>query len=166
MDLYIIRHAIAGEPASLQWPDDGRRPLTPEGRKRFREAARGLARLVPSVDLHLASPLTRAWQTAEILEAEAGWPAPIACEALAGSGVAEAVAAVLLQHRARASVALVGHEPGVSDLVSHLLTGAARQARVEFKKGAVACLALPEGPLPGAACLRWLLPPRVLRALR
>lgn len=120
---------------------------------------------MPSVELHLSSPLTRAWQTAEILETEAGWPAPVACEALAGGSVAEAMVSVLLQNGARASMALVGHEPGVGELVSYLLTGAARQARIEFKKGAVAGLSLPEGPVPGTACLRWLLPPRVLRAL-
>jgi phosphohistidine phosphatase len=166
LDLYIIRHAIAGERDPLQWPDDGKRPLTPEGRKRFREAARGLRRFVPAVELHLASPLVRAWQTAELLQAEAGWPAPLACDALAGGRGAEAVVAVLLTNPARASVALVGHEPDVSELTSYFLTGAARHAHTEFKKGAVACLSLPEGPVPGTGILKWLLPPRILRALR
>jgi phosphohistidine phosphatase len=165
VDLYIIRHAIAGERDPLQWPDDGKRPLTPEGRKRFREAARGLGRLVPVVELHLSSPLVRAWQTAEILEREAGWPAPVACDALAGEG-AERAMAVLREHPDRASVALVGHEPGVSEIVSYLLTGAPHSVRVDFKKGAVACLSLPQGPVPGTNCLKWMLPPRVLRALR
>lgn len=166
MDLYIIRHAIAGERDPEQWPDDGKRPLTPEGRRRFREAARGLASIVPTVEIHLSSPLVRAWQTAEILEADADWPAPVACDALASEGGIEGVAAVLQQHRAAASVALVGHEPYVSEMVSYFLSGAADSVHTEFKKGAVACLYLPDGPVPGAACLRWLLPPKVLRGLR
>lgn len=166
MHLYIVRHAIAGERDPSRWPDDGQRPLTPEGRRRFQEAARGLARIVPTVETHLSSPLVRAWQTAEILSADAGWPAPVACDALAGESVVEATIDLLPRHEERASVALVGHEPGVSEILSYLLTGSAHQAAVEFKKGAVACLTLPRGPVPGSAVLLWLLPPKVLRGLR
>jgi phosphohistidine phosphatase len=165
LDLYIIRHAIAGERDPMKWPDDGQRPLTAEGRRRFKEAARGMGRLVPGVELHLSSPLVRAWQTAEILESEAGWPAPVACEALAGGQGVEASVAVLIENQRRASIAFVSHEPHVSELVSYLLTGAARHAHVEFKKGAAACVSLPEGPVPGTAALKWLLPPKVLRGL-
>ena len=35
MDLYIIRHAWAGQYGDPQWPDDSQRPLTKKGRKRF-----------------------------------------------------------------------------------------------------------------------------------
>jgi phosphohistidine phosphatase len=118
------------------------------------------------VELHLSSPLVRAWQTAEILEAEAGWPAPKACDALAGNRGQDGVVSVLQESPNLTSVALVGHEPDVSELVSYFLTGSSRQAGIEFKKGAVACLALPEGPVPGTGYLRWHLPPRVLRGLR
>ena len=41
MDLYLVRHAIAFNPDPTQWPDDSQRPLTPEGQKRFKRAARG-----------------------------------------------------------------------------------------------------------------------------
>src|SRR3954468_17149609 len=76
MDVYLVRHAIAATRDSAQWPDDSERPLTSEGEARFRKAARGLRRVAARVDVVLASPYVRAWQTAEILERAAGWPAP------------------------------------------------------------------------------------------
>ena len=74
MDLYIVRHAIAGHADGSRWPDDADRPLTPEGAKSFRAAAAGLRRIVSSVDVLLSSRFVRAWQTAELLHEVAGWP--------------------------------------------------------------------------------------------
>ena len=42
MRLLIIRHAVAVPRGTPDMEDDAR-PLTPKGRKRFRDAARGLA---------------------------------------------------------------------------------------------------------------------------
>jgi phosphohistidine phosphatase len=166
MDLYVVRHAIAAERDSTRWPDDGLRPLTPEGERRFRQAARGLRRFVPSVDVVLASPYARAWRTAEILQEEAGWPPPKKCEALeAERSPAEGVEA-LLPYRSAESVAVVGHEPNLSELCSILLSGRPDTVSIQMKKGAVACLWMDAGARPGAAVLRWLLTPKVLRAVR
>jgi phosphohistidine phosphatase len=163
MDLYLVRHASAFDPDQTQWPTDRDRPLTPDGEKRFRRAASGLAALVPRVDVVLSSPYARAWRTAELL-AEAGWPAPVECAALeAGRSPADALHA-LQEYGRSGSVALVGHEPTMHELVSYLLTADAGQAQVEFRKGAVARLELDELQ-PGDAILRWLLAPRILRGL-
>jgi broad specificity phosphatase PhoE len=59
-------------------------PLTPDGARGFRKAARGLRRVVPKVDGVLSSPYVLAWETAKVLAAEAGWSAPIRCYAVAG----------------------------------------------------------------------------------
>jgi phosphohistidine phosphatase len=40
MDLYLVRYAIAFDPDETQWPDDSQRPLTPDGEKHFKQAAR------------------------------------------------------------------------------------------------------------------------------
>jgi broad specificity phosphatase PhoE len=64
--LLLVRHAIAEERGAA-WPDDDQRPLSHDGARKWKRAARGLARVVPSVDLLLTSPLTRTFQTAEIL---------------------------------------------------------------------------------------------------
>jgi phosphohistidine phosphatase len=163
MDLYLVRHASAFDADQTRWPTDRDRPLTPDGEKRFRRAARGLASLVSSVDVMLSSPYARAWRTAELL-AEVGWPAPVECEALeAGRSPGDALQA-LQQHRRSGSVALVGHEPTMHELVSYLLTADAGQAQAEFRKGAVALLDLDE-LRPGGAILRWLLQPKIMRGL-
>src|SRR4030095_6138514 len=45
VDLYLVRHAIAEPRDSERWPDDASRPLTENGVKLFRAAARGLRSL-------------------------------------------------------------------------------------------------------------------------
>jgi phosphohistidine phosphatase len=164
MDLYLVRHAIAFDPDPSRWADDRDRPLTPNGEKRFARAARGLAELVQSVDVVLSSPFARAWRTAELLH-NAGWPEPARCEALEAGRAAAEVLQALQPHASSSAVALVGHEPGMHELASYLLTAEANHAQVEFRKGGVARLSLDGALRPGSATLLWLLPPRVLRAI-
>jgi phosphohistidine phosphatase len=165
MDLYLVRHAVAFDYDPAQWPDDSQRPLTPDGQKRFKRSARGLKALVSSVDLVLSSPWVRAWQTAEILESEAGWPKPLACEALESGRAPAEVLQALQPYTSYGAIALVGHEPSLHELASYLLTADTNHAQIEMKKGGVARLEVGEGRRPGAGRLQWLLPPKVLRAL-
>jgi phosphohistidine phosphatase len=165
MDLYLVRHAAAFDPDPTKWPTDRERPLTQEGEKRFRRAAKGLASLVSKVDVVLSSPYRRAWQTAEALASCAGWPAPVELGALEAGSSPAAILQALQAYGGVDSVALVGHEPTMHELVSYLLTADTGHAQVEFRKGSVARLEL-EGLRPGAARLRWLLAPKVMRSLR
>jgi phosphohistidine phosphatase len=156
--LYVVRHAIAEARDPQRWPEDGKRPLTADGEERFRQAAAGLRRVVPHVDIVLASPYERAWRTAEILHDEAGWPVPQACEALrAERPPTDALAEIRAQEDGLA-VAAVGHEPQLSSLVSLVLTGDPDGISLDFKKGGVARL--------DGATLRWVATPKLLRALR
>jgi len=165
MQILIVRHAIAFDQDPLQWPDDRLRPLTPDGEQKMGRAARGLAKLSTSVDVLLSSRWKRAWQTAEILHQEAGWPVPQECAALEGGRSPRGVLTAIRQHPDAMSIAVVGHEPLTHELASYLLTGDAARVTIEFKKGAVAALSL-EGPLrAGTAMLLWALPPRLLRSL-
>lgn len=165
MHLYLVRHGVAFDPDPAQWPDDKHRPLTPAGEKRFRRAARGLKGLVPSVSVVLSSPWARAWHTAELLEKEAKWPAPVACEALESGRSPAEVLQALQPFKGSTAVVLVGHEPNMHELASYLLTADTGHAQLEFRKGGVAHLNLGDGsPRPGAARLAWLLTPKVLRA--
>jgi len=161
MDVYLVRHAIAFERDAARWPDDAERPLTDEGRAKFVRAARGLQRLVPEVELVLASRFRRAWQTAAILSEAAGWSDPVAAVELeAGRGPEEAVE--LLEGQGdRASVALVGHEPHLSSLASLLLAGSDSAVPIELKKGGVIALLTGDD----RAVLRWHATPRLLRTL-
>jgi phosphohistidine phosphatase len=161
--VFLIRHAFADHADPRRWPDDAERPLTPEGADRFRIAARGLGRLVADVDAVLSSSWSRAWQTAELLHEEAGWPEPVRCEPLEpGHSLHEVIEEL---HGRHGTVALVGHEPGLSRLASLLCSGSEDAVRMELKKGGVILLDV-YGPLePARAILRWVLAPKILRAL-
>ncbi len=165
MELYLVRHAIAAERDPARWPDDGRRPLTPQGEARFRVAARGLKRIVPTVELVLSSPMARAWRTAEILTEEAGWPDPKPEPAFeAGQRVTLAVAA-LRRHAGPQTMAVVGHEPNLSELAAHLTAGAQPDLAIEVKKGGVVCIGLDGAFGRNGGWLRWSVSPKILRAL-
>src|SRR4030095_12916268 len=94
-ELYLVRHAIAEERGE-KWPDDGKRPLTPDGMTRMRKTARGLERLGVTVDVILSSPLVRTRQTADILSAELdGQPQTGNVESVAPGGTFASVVAAL-----------------------------------------------------------------------
>ena len=164
MIVYIVRHAPAGTADSARWPDDSKRPLTAKGERKFARAAVGLARIAKPPEVVLASPYARAWRTAELLAEHAGWPPPEECAALGADR--DAVDALpVLADRGAASIALVGHETNVSELLSLLLSGDSHLAPAPFKKGAVARLSVPASAAPASAQLEWFLTPGVLRRL-
>ena len=164
MELLIIRHAIAEDRAETTRSDEDRR-LTDEGRKKMREGARGLTRLVSHVAVLASSPLVRARETAEIVARAYGGLEVTTADALAPDRSPDAVVSWLDQRRVDGVVALVGHEPALSDLVSWLLSGAVRPM-IEIKKGAACLPSLPGGAAtPATAVLRWALTPAQLRDL-
>ena len=153
MQLYLIRHGLAAEGAA-----DEARPLTEEGRARMAEEARALRRIGARFDRLLHSPLVRAAQTADTLE-----------ELVVGTSsptpqLARAPAEELLAELRGESVALVGHEPWLSELVAWLVTGERRLGpRFAIEKGGVALL---EGePRPLGMALAAFLPPDALLAI-
>jgi phosphohistidine phosphatase len=161
--LYLVRHAVAHKRDEERWPDDSERPLTPEGEEDFVGAARGLARIVPEVDILLSSPYERAWRTAEILTQQAGWPAPQEFPALEPDVAPEKAVLALQTYTDDRSVALVGHRPCLHEMAVYLLTGDAGGADMKIKKGGVACIEFDDTPEAGAGTLRWLFTPKVLR---
>lgn len=159
MRLLIIRHAIAVPRGTPDIPDD-ERPLTPRGVRRFRSAAAGLARMMKRPDALLTSPLPRARQTAELAARAWGKLKVTETPALAG-GTFEELTAVLDKFPPEATVAIVGHEPDLSDLLARLL-GTTHAERLTFKKGGAALLEIP-GALSGGGVLLWYAPPRLMR---
>jgi phosphohistidine phosphatase len=159
MDLLLVRHARAEDVAA----SDAQRALTPEGRERFSQEVVGLRALELELDAVLSSPLLRARQTAELLVPLSRGPVQ-ECAAL-GRSPGEGL---LLELREVASqgehVALVGHEPWISELCAWLLCGEReRGSAFAFKKGGAVWLR--GTPEPGGMSLVAGLPPRVLRAL-
>lgn len=161
MRLLVIRHAIA-VPSGTPGIADDERPLTPAGTRKFRRAARGLARITARPDLLLTSPLPRALATAEIAAWAWGRVKPTAEPALAGGGV-DRILALLGEQRGDATVALVGHEPTLSTLLARLLR-CSRGENLALKKGGAALVDLPGAPADGGR-LVFHLRPKILRAL-
>jgi phosphohistidine phosphatase len=165
MQLLVVRHAIAFERSSARWPDDAERPLTPEGAARARKAAQGLKRIGAPPARVLASPLRRAQETASILARFAGWPEATICVQLLPGAAPEELLALLARARDR-SLAVVGHEPAVGRLIAACLPGGVGAAAFEMKKMGVALLEFPGTARAGRGRLVWLLPPKILRAVR
>jgi phosphohistidine phosphatase len=156
MNLFLLRHGKA-EPRGSIWASDSKRLLTPEGEKKMSEAVRGLLALEVSFDLILASPYARAWRTAEILAESYGDKKLFATNHLVPeANPKDIVDEINGNFSSFGEIALVGHEPFLSALLSTLLTGG-ETLSVDFKKGALCKLSV-EKLVPGkCAALEWLL---------
>ncbi len=165
LDVVLVRHAVAFDRDRTRWPNDRLRPLTPAGKRKFSKAARGLAAWLPRVECVLASPLVRARETADLLHRHADWPESVVCEELA-PGIATGRVFTRLRKHTERTIALVGHEPNLSVLLSVAIAGNDARLPIEFKKGGVACVRFQERVEPGRAILQWLVPPSALRGLR
>src|SRR5215510_14836054 len=119
MKLLIIRHAAA-VPRGTQGIAEDARPLTSRGKKKFRAAAKGLARIADRPDVLLTSPLPRASEPAEIAAEAFRRIEPRVEPALAGDAV-EGILRALRALPSAEEVAIVGHEPVLSELLAHLL---------------------------------------------
>ena len=164
MRIFLIRHAAAEDRDRKRWPDDRQRPLTPDGMRKFRKAAAGLGRFCGPIDRLLASPLVRAQQTAVLLSEVAAWPAAVETPELA-PGRTAAPLLRLLRELGLERVALVGHEPELTQMLAVAVAGSQASLACELKKGAAIALSFAAEPRPGQGRLEWLATPRMLRAL-
>ncbi len=170
MELLVIRHALAGDPAEFAktGQEDDVRPITKEGRKRMRVGAIGLHRVVAGIDVLATSPLVRARETAEIVAAEFDVPEITEVSALRPEARHSVFLTWLRGLGATGTVAVVGHRPHLNELVGWLLTGSPDPI-VTIKKGAAVMLEFGERargrPRPGVASLLWSLTPAQLRRL-
>jgi phosphohistidine phosphatase len=162
--LLVIRHAIAEDRviAMREGITDEARNLTDKGRKRMKAVAAGLRRLVPKLSSIASSPLTRAIQTAEIVDKAYGGVPIVETDALAPDMDRESLLEWVASRAGDAPVAVVGHEPDLSQWVGWLLTGS-DYPLVRLKKGSACLVEFDDEPGPGAGVLAWLLTPRQLR---
>ncbi len=164
MNLYVLRHGLAGSWDSRRYPDDTLRPLTRKGTDRMWRAAEGMSALGIRPGLIISSPLLRAVQTADIVRRGLGIPAErmINSAALVPSAhPSQMLDALAENHASETRVMVVGHEPHMSSLVSFVMTGRA-QPIINFKKGALCNLRLDPS---GRGRLLWSLTQRQLMKL-
>jgi phosphohistidine phosphatase len=156
VELYLLRHADAGDPIAPPGNDDAR-PLSEDGRRQAEALGRFLTSVGFVVDALVSSPRARARQTAEAVAAATGGSVVTDDRLAADLGLAE-LEAVLADQGAARRVALVGHDPDFSDLVAILCGG----SRIAMKKGALARIDAARPLGPGGGVLRWLVPPDLL----
>ncbi|HMP75312.1 MAG TPA: histidine phosphatase family protein [Kiritimatiellia bacterium] len=135
MRILFIRHAQAVEADQFDG-DDLDRPLTPEGRKRFKRVADAVATVYPRPDRLVSSRAERACRTAEVLALAFGLKTWEEREELNPGASVAAIKAVLEERADAEWVMVVGHEPDFSGAVS-ALTGGGR-LRMKLRKGGVA----------------------------
>ncbi|MBA2254128.1 MAG: histidine phosphatase family protein [Chloroflexi bacterium] len=156
VELYLLRHAHAGDPAAWRGPDEDR-PLSVKGRKQSKRLGTFLADGGFRPDAILSSPKLRAVQTAKVVARELR--AKVHTNARLASDVSlEMLERVLDEAPGAQRVVVVGHDPDFSDLLS-LLSGTV----LELAKGALARIDIDRPLRPGRGELRWLVPPDALR---
>jgi phosphohistidine phosphatase len=118
-------------------------------------------------DLILTSPFARALETAALVaQVYGGDPAPREFPPLA-QGIAPIETVRALRPLARHSaVMIVGHEPGLSGVVSYLLSGSPEGIRLDLRKCGLVALEVHDLGRRAGVALTWMLTPRQLRALR
>ena len=155
MEIYLLRHAHAGNPD--EWAaDDAERPLSAKGRKQAERLGRFLVERGFKPDAIVSSPKVRALQTAEVVARHLG--ADVQTDRrLAGYLDIDGLARVV-EEAGGGRVVLVGHDPDFSELAA-TLTGA---QDLPMKKGALARIDVTSPMREGGGELRWLVPPDLL----
>ena len=163
MNLYIVRHAIAVQRGDPNYQDDdSQRPLTDAGRKKMKKIVKGLAQLGTEFDVILSSPYVRARDTAKILAKEFGMKGDLSfSDNLIPPGNFENLINEIHEKYDVNNLALVGHEPMLSTLISWLTTGNT-DMKLMLKKGGVAYLTADNLYQDGRATLHWLLTPGMM----
>ena len=157
IELYLLRHADAGDPMAWQGPDAAR-PLSGKGERQADRLGRFLSGIGFAPDSIITSPKVRAAQTAEGVAHHLGVPVTID-DRLAESVDLGTLEAVLRAAGDPARPVLVGHDPDFSDLAETLTASPA----LTMKKGAMLRIDV-ERPLePGGGSLVWLVPPALLK---
>lgn len=154
MKILIVRHgqSVKVEDFSHIDPTDRTRPLTKKGIKRFEKAVKSLPYLFQELDYIFTSEYTRAIETAKILNSAYPKAKLFKSPLLNPDSPAKKILEVLSECDEEDHIALVGHNPGISQVVDFLLAGDMFHI-TSFKKGSV-CLI--EKKLSNGE-LKWLL---------
>jgi phosphohistidine phosphatase len=155
MKLFFLRH---GQANWERWdrPDD-ERPLTKKGRKEVEMVAGALKALKVRPQEILASPLPRAYETAQIVSEKLDIECITSPLLAPGFGL-HSLRQLLAEHGDR-DLLLVGHEPDFSLAIAQLTGGA-----VKMSKAGVARVDI-ENASELRGQLVWLMPPKVLKEI-
>ena len=167
--LSIIRHAKAVSPEEA--PNDFERPLTKRGQKDATQLGQIMAALSPAVDWWISSPALRTRESTELLTKALNYTKSVQWAENAYLAEADQWLALLKQAPSEAQhIAIVGHNPGLSDLVAGLTAGAATHLNFHLPTAAIVHLELEifwwNQIRLGCGQLVLLLPPKLLRKMQ
>ncbi|WP_037672489.1 histidine phosphatase family protein [Streptomyces griseus] len=164
--LAVLRHAKSAWPEGVP---DRQRPLAPRGRRDAPAAGRALAEVDCLPDLALCSTARRARETWELASAQWGTPPPVRYDPrLYAAEMPELLGVVQETPAEVATLLLVGHNPGLEELVLALagdgLDDLLDDVRLKFPTSAIALLSWRgttwRDLAPGTALLTWTAVPR------
>jgi phosphohistidine phosphatase len=154
MDLILLRH---GKAEDFNPGGDSARELVERGREQSRRAGKLLKQAGRPPEIVLTSPLVRARQTADEFCNASGVPGALIQGWLACGMAPETALSEIAGFREFKRIAIVGHEPDLSQLI-HFLLGTAG-GEVRMKKGSLACIRI--NPPSRNGTLLYLIPPKL-----
>jgi phosphohistidine phosphatase len=170
LDLYFLRHGLAGQHGDPKYKDDSLRPLTEQGRIKMQRVALGMQALGLKFDVVFSSPYLRALQTAEtviqvyklkrkILHLTDNLLPPASIEKLLQE-VQKVVTGTTFSRKNKKpclSLLFVGHEPHLTEMISDLMKSE-KHLPIDLKKGGLCCLSISPPLIKGtSAAFNWLL---------
>jgi phosphohistidine phosphatase len=136
VDILILRHGRAEDEGPGM--SDADRKLTKKGYEEMEAVAHWIASQRMPIDLIASSPLVRAQETAEVVaKALNARDRVVNWKMLAPGGNPDIVCRQISRHPDYTSILLVGHEPLLSSLISHIIAGD-DHAAIIMTKGALA----------------------------
>jgi phosphohistidine phosphatase len=158
MDIYILRHGIAEDGQAGQ--ADSERALTAEGKKKLRLVLRTASSAGVAPSLILTSPYRRAVQTAQLAAEILGYKGDLLrTRSLEPASQPRLVWEKIRVHKDEREILLAGHEPLFSSLTAYLL--GCPNLQIDFKKGAIACVAVDRFAAEPHGTLKWMLTPKL-----
>ncbi len=163
MDLFVLRHGKAGQPSN--GPDDNKRALTADGKDEMRIVGKWMRQKKFKFDVIATSPLTRAYETAEIVARSLARKDRLAVwEELAPGGDLDTIYYQSAQFGDDSAVLVVGHEPQLSTLIGRIISGN-DSASLILAKGGLAKIRNYSFDKRPSGDLQWLLTPKQIMAM-
>ena len=162
MDLYLVRHGESGS-SLADIRRDNERSLTSEGREEVEKVADSIGRLGVEFDEIATSPLPRAKETAQIIAKYQKKARLSVWDELRPEGDRRAMLSRLARMGHGSEVLLVGHEPYITSVVADLM--GAKPGTMLLKKAGLIRVRVTSFAPSAKGELRWLLSPRILKAV-
>jgi phosphohistidine phosphatase len=164
MDLFILRHGKAEK--SSDGTADAARALTRDGKKEVKKVARWMKRNKIRFEVIATSPLQRARGTAKIVAKGLGQKDRLVVwDELAPGGDPDTVCYHASDYGEHASVLVIGHEPGLSMLISKI-TGDTSKGSPGIAKAGLAKIRKYSYTKRPSGDLQWLLTPKHMKDKR